>query len=65
MKKTLQSTERKMSTMQKKVADAETRLHEADPTDFVALGDIQKEIDDFKAQLEDLEMVWLETSEAL
>ena len=65
LKKTLQSTERKMSTMQKKIADAEARLHEADPTDFVALGDIQKEIDDFKTQLEELEMVWLETSEAL
>ncbi|MBQ9042076.1 MAG: ABC-F family ATP-binding cassette domain-containing protein [Eggerthellaceae bacterium] len=65
LKKTLQSTERKMSTMQKRIEDAEQRLHEADPTDFVALGDIQKEIDDYKAQLEDLELTWLETSEAL
>ena len=65
LKKTLLSTERKMTTLQGKIADAETRLHEADPTDFVALGEIQSEIDDFKQQLEDLELVWLETSEAL
>ena len=65
LKKTLLSTERKMTTLQCKIADAETRLHEADPTDFVALGEIQSEIDDFKQQLEDLELVWLETSEAL
>ena len=65
LKKTLQSTERKMLTMQKKIEDAEQRLHAADPTDFVALGDIQKEIDDYKSQLEDLELTWLETSETL
>ena len=65
LKKTLQSTERKMSTMQQRIDDAEQRLHAADPTDFVALGDIQHEIDDYKAQLEELELTWLETSEAL
>ena len=65
LKKTLQSTERKMSTMQQRIDEAEQRLHAADPTDFVALGDIQREIDDYKAQLEELEMTWLETSEAL
>ena len=51
--------------MQQRIDDAEQRLHEADPTDFVALGDIQHEIDDYKAQLEELELTWLETSEAL
>ena len=65
LKKSLQSTERKMATLQGKIADAEARLHAADPTDFVALGDIQREIDGFKEQLEELELVWLETSEAL
>ena len=65
LKKTLHSTERKMSTMQKKIADAEARLHAADPTDFQALGDIQAEINDYRSQLEELELVWLETSEAL
>ena len=65
LKKTLASTERKMATMQRRIDDATARLHEADPTDFVALGEIQKEIDSCKAQLEELELVWLETSEAL
>ncbi len=65
LKKTLHSTERKMDTMQKKIADAEARLHAADPTDFQALGEIQAEIDDFRSQLEELELTWLETTEAL
>ena len=65
LKKTLQSTERKMNTMRKKIEDAEARLHGADPTDFVALGSIQAEIDDLKEQLDELELIWLETAEAL
>ena len=65
LKKTLQSTERKMATMQGRIDDATNRLHQADPTDFVALGDIQREIDDYRTQLEELELTWLETSESL
>ncbi len=65
LKKTLNSTERKMSTMRGKIEDAQARLNAADPTDFVALGNIQKEIDDYQAQLEELELVWLETADAL
>ena len=65
LKKTLQSTERKMNTMKSKIEDATKRLHEADPTDFQALGAIQQEINDFQAQLDDLELIWLETAEAL
>lgn len=65
LKKTLQSTERKMNTLQGKIEDAQTRLQEADPTNYQILGDIQHEINDFKSQLEELELVWLETSEAL
>ena len=65
LKKTLHSTERKMNTVETKIADATTRLHEADPTDFQELGAIQSEIDTLRAQLEELELTWLETSEAL
>ena len=65
LKKTLLSTERKMSTASKRIDDATRRLHEADPTNYEELGAIQAEIDDLKAQLEELELVWLETSEAL
>ena len=65
LKKTLQSTERKMNTLQGKIEDANTRLHAVDPTDYQALGDIQQEIFTLEAQLEELELIWLETSEAL
>lgn len=65
LKQRLQSTERKMNTMQGKIGDAEARLAAADPTDYEALGSIQQEIFDLKARLEELEMVWLETSEQL
>ena len=65
LKKTLQSTDRKMNTLRKKIEDAQERLHSADPTDFVALGDIQAEINELQSQLDDLELVWLETAEAL
>lgn len=65
LKKTLLSTERKMNTISKKIEDATQRLHEADPTDYQALGDIQQEINDLQAQQEALELTWLETSEAL
>ena len=65
LKKTLQSTERKMRTCETRIQEATDRLHEADPTDFQALGSIQKEIDDLRGQLEELELVWLETAESL
>ncbi len=65
LKKTLQSTERKMETMQKRIDDAQRRLREADPTDYLALGEIQSEIDAYRDQLEDLELTWLETSDLL
>ena len=65
LKKTLASTERKMQTMEQRIADATARMHDADPTDYVALGTIQGEIDELQAQLEELELIWLETSERL
>lgn len=65
LKKTLQSTERKMSTMRKKIDDANQRLREADPTDYQVLGEIQEEVNGLQSRLDELEMMWLETSEAL
>ena len=65
LKKTLQSAERKMHTCESKLEDAHRRLHEADPTDFQQLGAIQTEIDELRAQLEELELAWLEAAEAL
>ena len=65
LKKALQSAERKMHTCESKLEDANRRLHEADPTDFQQLGAIQSEIDELRAQLEELELAWLEAAEAL
>ena len=65
LKKTLASTERKMNTLASKIEDAKGALFEIDPTDFVALGEAQTAIDAMQAQLDELEMVWLETAEAL
>ena len=65
LKKTLQSTERKMNTLSGKIEDAKQRLATADPTDYQALGGIQEEITQLESQLEELEFTWLETSEAL
>lgn len=65
LKKALQSAERRMGTLRGKIADAEERLQQADPTDYQALGDIQAEIDSFRTALEELELEWLEHAEAL
>ena len=65
LKKTLQSTERKMNTLSGRIEDAKQRLATADPTDYQALGSIQEEITQLESQLEELELTWLETSEAL
>ena len=65
LKKALQSAERRMGTLRGKIADAEERLQQADPTDYQALGEIQAEIDGFRAALDELELEWLEHAEAL
>lgn len=65
LKKQLQSTERKMATMNERISDAEARLRCADPTDYIALGAIQREIEDYRGQLDELESAWLEITETL
>lgn len=65
LKKSLQSAERRMDTLRKKIAEAEERLHQADPTDYQALGEIQAEIDGFRATLEERELEWLDLAESL
>ena len=64
-KKKLESSERKMQTTQGKIDDAQLRLQQADPTDYLQLTSIESEITDLKAQLELLEEEWLEASELL
>ena len=65
LKKRLASTERKMQTMQGKVEDAENAMYEIDPSDYVALTEGQERIAALKVQLEELEEIWIETSDKL
>ena len=65
LKKQVASTERKMRTLEGKIEDAKQAMFDIDPTDFVKLGEAQQKIDDLKAQLEELEMEWLEAFEKL
>ena len=65
LKKQLQSVERKMETANGRIAEAEARLQAADPTDYVALGEIQQGIDELHVQLDQLESEWLDITEAL
>ena len=65
LKKTLASTERKLETLRGKIETAKQEMFSIDPTDFVALGKQQTEIEALEEQLEALELQWLEAAEAL
>ena len=54
-----------METLRKKIEEAKRAMAQLDPTDFVALTAAQKDIDDLQCRLDDLELEWLEASEAL
>jgi len=64
-RKQLASTERKMRTLEKQIDVQTNTLHSTDPTDYLALGQAQDKLQEFKAKLEVLEAVWLELSEKL
>lgn len=64
-RKIVKSTEGKMETLRKKIAEAQERLATADQTDYVALTGIQDEIASYQESLEELELEWLEASEML
>ena len=65
LKKTMQSAERKMETARAKIDETRVRMAAADPTDFAALGDFQKQLDDLQERLDALEEEWLAAAEAL
>lgn len=65
LRKTIESSERKMDTLRKKIDEAKLAMTKLDPTDFVALTSAQEEINDLQNRLSDLELEWLEASEAL
>ncbi len=65
LKKQLASVERKMETQRGRIDKLEQAMGEVDPTDYLALERAQADVDGAKADLEELEMEWLDLSETL
>ena len=64
-RKSMASAERKMDTLHGKIEGIHQAMTEVDPSDYVKLGDMQKEIKQIEAQIEALEEEWMEAAEAL
>ena len=65
LKKRMRSCENKTNTLRGKIEQAQADMAAADPSDFEALGKFQQQIDDFQAQIDELDKQWLEAAEAL
>ena len=65
LKKELASTERKVDTLRKKAEATRAEMAETDPSDYVALLDVQARLRDIEQQISDLEDVWVELSDRL
>ena len=65
LRKSMASAERKMDTLRGKIEGIHQVMTEVDPSDYVKLGDMQKEIKQIEAQIEALEEEWMEAAEAL
>lgn len=65
LKKRMRSCENKTNTLRGKIEQAQADMAAADPSDFEALGKFQQQIEDFQAQIDELDEQWLEAAEAL
>ena len=65
LRKSMASAERKMDTLRGKIEGIHQAMTEVDPSDYVKLGDMQKEIKQIETQIEALEEEWMEAAEAL
>jgi ATP-binding cassette subfamily F protein uup len=65
LKKRRGSLEKRIATAGKRVEEKQAEMAAADPTDFMALGRLQGELNDLKAAKEALEDEWLEVADAL
>lgn len=65
LKKELASTERRLHTLGGKADAIRAELKEADPTDYVALLEVQARLQDIEQQVSDLEDEWVRLSERL
>ena len=65
LKKEISSTERKLNTLCGKADKIRVELKGTDPTDYVALGDVQSRLHDMERQISDMEDEWVRLSEKL
>ena len=65
LKKHMRSCENKTNTLRGKIEQAQADMAAAAPSDFEALGKFQQQINDFQAQIDELDEQWLEAAEAL
>ena len=65
LKKEISSTERKLNTLCGKADKIRNELKNTNPTDYVALGDVQARLHDMERQISDMEDEWVRLSEKL
>jgi ATPase subunit of ABC transporter with duplicated ATPase domains len=65
VRKKVNSLERRMQTLEGKIATAKEKQATLDPSDYIALGNAQEEINQLQVSLEELEEEWLEATELL
>ncbi|MEG1517945.1 MAG: ABC-F family ATP-binding cassette domain-containing protein [Raoultibacter sp.] len=64
-KKQMASNERKLATLNDKIEAARASMIDVDPSDYVALGEVQATIRDLESQVTALEEEWIKLAEAL
>jgi len=64
-KKELAATERRINSQRSKLDSIRAEMHDADPSDYVALGSIQARLRDAERDMEGLEDLWLELADKL
>lgn len=65
LKKELASAERKLETLGRKAEEARQALHDADPSDYVALIEGQERVAEIERRIADLEDEWIRLSDRL
>lgn len=65
LRKLMASNERKADSLRDKVEETRAQMADVDPSDFVALGDLQAQIDELQTRIGSLDEEWLEAAERL
>ncbi len=59
------TNEKKTATLRSKIEAKKAEMQECRPTDYKSLTALQEEIAEFQAQIDQLELEWLEVAEIL